>query len=206
MAAPTWNDKVSVVALTKVTNGNTARGTLNVSGLFGAYLFLRVARLSSTAPATGIIVRVRRILYDAGNSRDIPHPAVLAQFQDGTTAANLTTLSGAPSSPAVTLTSATGFAAGQAVAIVDSTGAPTRCEWQETSKISGTTLTMDRGLANGSIASGDTITNQALVLPPVWVDGTPNSGDIEVIFDYGPEANSSPVAVEAWAQTLSAVA
>lgn len=208
MATPSWSDKVSVVALARVTNGSKARGTLNLANKFGAYLFLRVGRLTSTAPATGIVVSVRRLLYDAGNSRDVPHPATLAQYQDTTTAANLTTLNGSPSHPAdaVTLTSATGFAAAQGVLITDSTSSPARAEWHRTSKIASTTLTFDRNMANASIASGDTITNQALVIPPIWLDGSPHANDVEVIFDYGAEANASHVVVEAFAQTLDSVA
>jgi hypothetical protein len=208
MATPSWSDKVSVVALTRVTNGNSARGTLTLTNKFGGYIFMRVGRLTNTAPATGIKCMIRRILYDSGNSRDIPHPSTLAVFQDGLTAANLTTLSATPTFPAsaVTLTTATSFAGDQSCCIVDSTSAPTRAEWQRSSKLASSTLTFDRNLANTSIASGDTITNQAFVMPPVWFDGTPNNGDIEVIFDYGVEANGSHVVVEAWAQTLDSVA
>ncbi len=205
MATPSWTDKVSVVTLQKVANGSSARGTLNLNNKFGAYLFVRVARLSSTAPATGMYIRARRYVYDGANSRDVPHPGAIANLQDTTTAANLTTLNNTPGSASVSLLSATGFAANQTVAIVDSTSSPTRCEFHQTSKLSGSTLTLDRNLANASIASGDTITNQALVFPPIWVDGGPNT-TIEVVFDYGAEANASPVAVEAWAQTLDSIA
>lgn len=207
MATPVWSDKVSIVALTRLTNGGVVRGTFNISSLFGGYVFLRVGRLSSTAPATGVNIFVRRILFDGGASRDIPHPATLAQFQDTLTAANLTTLNGSPSHPtaAVTLTSNTGFAGNQLVCVVDSTSSPTRAEWHRTSKLVSSTLTFDRNMANTGIVSGDTITNQALVIPPVWFDGTPNSGNIEIVFDYGLEANSSPLVVEAFGQTLTSI-
>lgn len=204
MAAPVWTDNVSVVAITKVSAAGSARGTLNLSGKFGAYIFCRVGRLTSTAPATGVKVYIRR--YGYTGSVDVPHPMPLAFFQDSTTAANLTTLNGSPSHPAaaVTLTSATGFAADQYVCITDSTSTPTRAEWHHTSKIASTTLTFDRNMGNTSIVTGDTITNQALVCAPIWVDGGPNT-NIEVVFDYGPEANASTLVVQALAQTLDSI-
>lgn len=207
MPSPSFTDKVTVVALTRVTNGSVARGTLDLTGKFGAFIFIRVGRLTSTAPATGIRVFVRRQLYDSSNSRDIPHPGALAVFQDTTTAANLTTLNGSPSHPAsaLTLTSATGFAGDQYVCITNSTSSPTRAEWHHTSKIASTTLTMDRNFANTSIANADTITNQSLVPAAIWVDGGPGATNIEVVFDYGPEANASHVVVEAWAHTYDQV-
>lgn len=210
MAAPTWNDAVSVVALAKVATGATQRGTLNVSNLFGGYLHIRAMRLSSSAPSNGIYILVRRILKGTpaggGAGVDIVHPQPLLQILDTLTASNLTTLNGSPTIPGatVTLTSGTGFAANQLCGIVDSTTTPTIFEVGRTSKISGTTLTFDRNLTNTALASGDTISNNALILPPVWVDGTPNSGDIEVIFDNGAEATVA-YAVECWAQTLSAI-
>jgi hypothetical protein len=207
MATPSWTDKVSIVSVTKVANGATASGTLDLAGLFGAYIFMRVGRLTSTAPATGIYIYIRRLLYNSGASADVPHPGALGIYQDSTVAANLTTLNGTPSFPtaAVTLTSATGFGGNQYVCITDNATTPTRVEFHHTSKVASTTLTMDRNLANTSIVSGDTITNNALVCAPLWIDGTPSSGNIEVVFDYGLEVNSSAVVVEAFAQTLNSI-
>jgi hypothetical protein len=205
MANPTWSDKVSVVAVQKVANGSTARGTLNLGSVFGAYIFARVGRLSTTAPTTGIYIRVRRYVFDSGNSRDIPHPTPLLTLQDTKTAANSTTISSLSAGPpgSFTLAATTGFGAAQTVCLVDSTTTPTRAEWHMTSKLSGSVLTLDRGYAN--ISSGDTISNQAMVAAPVWVDGGAGNTNIEVIFDYGGEASSSPVVVEAWAQTLNTI-
>lgn len=205
MATTVWSDKISVVAVQKVANGALARGVLNLTTDFGALLFLRIGRLTTTAPTTGITAKVRRFLYDQTNARDIPHPTALATFQDITTAANLTTLSGTPTFPGstVALTATTGMGSNQTVVIVDSASAPTRAEWHQTSLLSSSNLTMDRPLANTGIKSGDTITNQGLVLPPVWIDGGgTGQSAFEVIFDYGAEASASPVVVEAWAQEL----
>jgi hypothetical protein len=206
VAVASWSEKVSVVAVQKVSNGGTARGTLALGTAFGAYLFLRLGRLTATAPAVGCYARIRRFLRDNANSRDVPHPAPLALFQDGTVASNLTTISALTAGPpgSFTLATATGFAANQTVCLVDNATTPTRAEWHQTSKIATSVLTLDRAYAN--IASGDTITNNALVLPPVWVDGGVVSyTDFEVIFDYGAETATSPIVVEAWAQTLDSI-
>ncbi len=211
MAAPTWNDAVSIVAVAKVAAGATTRGTLNVQNLFGGYLYIRAMRLSASGPSVGITISVRRLLKGtpAGGTGgvDITHSQFLASFQDGTPSRNLTTLNGSRTIPGatVTLTTATGFAGGQFCGIVDSTTTPTIIEFGRTSKLVSTTLTFDRNLTNTALATGHTITNNAILVPPVWVDGTPNTGDIEVIFDLGLEATTA-YAVECWAQTLSAIA
>lgn len=205
MASPTWNDKVAVVTVQKVASGSSVRGTLNLTGLFGAYIFGRVGRLTTAAPSSGAYILVRRLLYDSGGARDIPHPSPLAEFQDVTTAAVAPTISSLSAGPpgSFTVSSATGLTGNLRVCLVDSTSSPTRAEWHRTAKIASTTLTLDRAYAN--ISSGDTLTTQALLLPPIWVDGTPTSTDIEVVFDNSLDTNSSHIVVEAWAQTLSAV-
>ena len=104
----------------------------------------------------------------------------------------------------VTLTSATGFAGNLTCCITDSTSAPTRCEFQQTSKIASTTLTFDRPLANAAIVSGDSISNSALVLPALAIDGGAGNTNFEVIFDNGLEATIAYV-VQAYAQTLNSI-
>lgn len=200
---PNWSDKVTIVTGQKLANGALVRGTFSLNGTFGGRVFIRCGRLTATAPATGVIIKMRNLLYDASNARDIPHSSEIARFQDTTTAANLTTISALTAGPpgSFTLASATGFAADQLVLLVDSASSPTRGEFQRTSKIASTTLTLDRGYAN--IASGDTITNFAITFGPIGMSGTPNSGDVELIFDYGQEANTSPLWVEAWGQVLT---
>lgn len=211
MAAPSWSDHVSVQALTKVTTGATQRATLNVQNKFGAYLFIRAMRLSSSAPSNGLYIAVRRILNGtpAGGAGtvDITHSKAILSVTDTTTASNLTTLSGAPTIPgaAVTLTTATGFAGNQHCGIVDSTTTPTVIEFGRTSKLATSTLTFDRNLTNTGIGNGATITNNAFILPPIEISGTPGSSEIEIIFDLGLETTVA-YAVEAWAQTLDSVA
>ena len=207
MAAPLWTDKVSIISVQKIANGGIARGTFTLTNYFGGYVFARIGRLSTTAPAVGISILVRRILYDSSNTRDIPHPGALATFQDTLVAANLTTLSGTPSFPTAVcaVTSATGMTGGNVCCIVDSATTPTRAEWCRISKNVTTTVTMDRNFANTAIVSGDTITNLALVLLPIWLDGGPNAGDVEVILDYGLESATSPVVAEVWGQALVSV-
>ena len=67
-------------------------------------------------------------------------------------------------------------------------------------------VVFDRNIANNSIVSGYWMTNQAMVPSPVWVDGTPGTAEIEVIFDYGAETANSPIIVQAFAQAMSGVA
>lgn len=211
MATPSWTDAVSVVALQKVATGAAVRGTLNIQNKFGAYLFMRAMRLSSSAPSTGIYIAVRRILHGTpaggGAGVDITHPKSLYSFQDGVTASNLTTLNGSPTIPGntVTLTTATGFDGAQDIGIVDSTTTPTVIEFARTSKLATSTLTLDRNLTNTGILTGATITNNAFLIPPIQVTGVPGTAEIEVIFDLGKETTVA-YAVEAWAQTLDSVA
>ena len=206
MATPSYTDNVSIISPTKVSQGSTSRGTLNIQNKFGAYIFCRIGRLSSVAPAVGASVFVRRIGYTG--SRDIPHAGALAQFQDSTTAANTTSISASISHPSgtCTLASGTGMGSNQYVVIVDSTTSPTTCEFHHTSKLASTVLTMDRNFANTSISTGYFVLNQALVLPPIYVDGAPNTGDLEVVVDYGSETATSPIIVEVFAQTLDSIA
>jgi len=211
MAAPSWSDHVTVQAVAAVATGATLRATLNVQNKFGGYLFIRAMRLSSTAPSNGLYIAVRRILNGtpAGGAGtvDITHSKELLAVTDTTTASNLTTLNGAPTIPGatVTLTTATGFAGNQQCGITNSTSTPTVIEFGRTSKLATNTLTFDRNLTNTGLGTGNTITNNAFLLPPIEIAGTPGSAEIEVIFDNGLEANVA-YAVEAWAQTLDTVA
>lgn len=211
MAAPSWSDAVSVVALQKLATGDTARGTLNVQNKFGGYLFIRAMRLSSSAPSNGLYVAVRRILNGTpaggGAGVDITHSKALLSTTDVTTASNLTTLNGSPTIPgaAVTLTTATGFAGNQHCGIVDSVTTPTVFETGRTSKLATSTLTFDRNLTNTGILTGATITNNAFLLPPIEISGTPGTAEIEVIFDLGLETTVA-YAIECWAQRLDLVA
>lgn len=211
MAAPSWTDAVSVVAAAKVATAATLRGTLNLTNKFMGVIFIRAMRCTAGTPGAGIYIEVRRLLkgtpFGGTAASDIVHPAVLSSFQDSTTASNGTTLAAGPvaNSSTIQLTSATGFAANQILGMCDSTTTPTILEFARSSKISTSTITFDRAMGNASIGNGNIVTNLAIVLPPIFIDGTPNSGDIEVIFDNGAEA-TVPYVVEAWAQTLDSIA
>lgn len=211
MAAPSWSDHVSVQACALVAVGASLRATLNVQNKFGAKLFLRAMRLSSSAPTNGLYMAVRRILNGtpAGGIGpvDITHPAAVWSSYDVTTASNLTTLNGAPTIPGnvVTLTTATGFAGNQICGITNSVSAPGVLEFGRSSKLATNTLTFDRPLTNTGLGTGNTITNNAFIPPPIEVVGTPGTAEIEVIFDNGLET-AVAYAVECWAQTLDSVA
>ncbi len=208
--APAWSAPVSVVSCQKVAANAVVRGTLDISGKFGALLFIRAMRLSSSTPAAGIIIGVRRnpsgTPFGGAGTVAIRHPGWLWNAQDSVTASNLTTLNGTPTVPGltVTLTSATGFAGNQLCAITDSTTTPTRFEVGHTTKIASTTLTFDSNITCTTIATGDTITNLAFVPAPIWIDGTAAASEIEVVFDNGLEGTIA-YAVECWAQTLNNV-
>lgn len=208
MAAPTWNDAVTVVALVKVNTASLTSGTFTLTNLFGGYLFIRAMRLSSSSPSVGIKVLVRRRLKGQPvgglGGVQINHPTPLWVGQDTTTASNLTTLNSGPTIPGstVTLSSATGFAGDQLCGIVDSTSSPTTFDAGRTSKISGSTLTFDSNLTNTGLANGFTITNNLFAPAPIWVDGTPNNGDIEVVLDNGLESTVA-YAVIVWGQKLT---
>ncbi len=188
-------------------NGNpTAPTTVNVSNVSNVNN-PTITTSSAHGLVTGDLVTIASVGGATGvngtfNVASVPSPTTFTitasapgAYTSGGTVAGVDT---------VTLTSATGFAGNQLVAITDSTSSPTRCSWRRTSKISSTTLTLDSPLSNSSIASGDTILNQCYLPPPYPVDGTPNPGNLEVIFDNGLESTVA-YAVEAYFQSLNSI-
>lgn len=210
MAAPSWSDGQRVLAPVKIAAGSQFIVRPAITDYFGAYLFIRAMRLSGSAPSNGIYIGVRRQLVGTpsggAGSVYVVHSNTVSAFQDTTAASNLTTLSATPGIPGniISLTSGTGFAAGQFCGIIDSTTTPGVIEFTRTSKISGTTLTLDRNLENTAIASGNTITNNAIIIPPIWLDGVQQQGDIEIVFDNGAETTVA-YAAEVWMQTLNSI-
>ena len=65
-ATPNWTDNVSVIAAATLAAGNKTRGTIDLRSKFGAFLFVRMGRKGSTAPASAIQVQVRRVLNNDG--------------------------------------------------------------------------------------------------------------------------------------------
>ncbi len=180
VGAPQWSEATRILAPTKVGVGATALARLQLPNYFQAYLFIRAMRCTNSSPSAGIYIAVRRIMYGTpsggAGSVDITHSQPLTSFNDSTTASNATTIALVPAIPGATLGlgSGTGMAANQLIGICDSTTTPTVFECGRTSKVSTATITFDRNLTNTALTTSDVVTNNAIILPPIAIDGTPN--------------------------------
>lgn len=193
---PTWADYVSVVASATLARGSTARGTLDLSAKFGAWLLLRIGRQGTTALTNGVDILVRRILNNSGT--EITHPGSVAGLNSGFTAALSTTCATSDSAsgqPVLNVASSTSFVAGDLILIG---GGTAREEWKRVSKVAAGVLTLDSNLEfTHTTAQADTVRSQAFCPPPVWM---PGGSRYEVIFDYGDDTAGESVTVEARAQ------
>ena len=201
---PSFTDTgTTVVAGATVANGATARGTIDLRSKYGAWLFIRVAWLGTTAPGTQALdILVRRTINNNGNE----HPGAVVSrkttVKNGSTITSIATNANS-SAGATTQTTAsawTGIVAGDIIFIGGNAGTVTgTAEWARVSKISGTTLTVDAPFI-GAHTSGDTVVNGSDCFAPMWLAG----GSVyEVICDYGANAAGSSVYFEALAATYN---
>ena len=83
---PNWTDasgsNIVVAAQAVAAAAASVRGTIDLRAKYGAYLFCKIGRLTTTVLAAGINVYVRRVLLNDAHGTNIPalHPTG-AQFQ-----------------------------------------------------------------------------------------------------------------------------
>ena len=196
-ATPNWTDNVSIIAASTLAAGNKTRGTLDLRSKFGAFLFVRLGRKGSTAPASAIQVQVRRVLNnDAAGGI---HPASPVPLAGSVSTGQATTVNAdsASGQSVLNVASVTNFAAGDVICIYDS--GFTRLEFQRVSKVSGSTLVLDDNLGyTHTAAQADNVTRIADVFPPIWLHG----GTLwEVVVDYGASGSGADYVVQVLGQT-----
>jgi hypothetical protein len=199
---PLFTDTATaVVAATTVAAGASARGTIDLRGKFGAWVFLRVGWLGTTAPGTAALdLLVRRTI----NNNGVGHPGAVVARQTSTGSGSTLTSQATNASSSIadtTLSSASNWTTvgihGSVVFIGGNSGTVSNYEWARVSKFATTTLTLDAPMKKAH-ASSDTVVNGADCFAPVWLAG----GSVyECIFDYGASTTGSSVYVEALATT-----
>lgn len=182
----------------------SVRGTLDLRGKFGAYLFCKIGRLTTTVLAAGINVYVRRVLNN-GAAGPALHP-IGAQFQSqlAVTVCPTVATSAAAGDKTLILSSGTSMAEADVICISDSGGTTfARTEFNIVSKVSSATLTLVNGLEYAHTSGqADIVSRLADVFAPMWLSG----GSLyEVIFDYSRSATGGSVVVMAHAQTYDSV-
>lgn len=202
---PVFLDYQSVVAAQTLALGATARGTLDLRSVFGAYLFVKLGRGGTTALTNSLTVRLSRVLNNDTAAAGSVHPVGAPLLASQTVAAAATTCATSDSNagqPALNVASVTGFAAGDTISIADAGGTTfTRWEFQRVSKTAAGVLTLDRNLAFTHTAAGaDLVRNKADVFAPIWCAG----GSLwECIFDYGNGGTGDTAQVQCMAQVYS---
>src|SRR5947207_341364 len=123
-ATPNWTDNVSVIAAATLAAGNKTRGTIDLRSKFGAFLFVRLGRKGSTAPASAIQVQVRRVLNNDGAGGI--HPASPMPLAGSVSTGQATTVNAdsASGQSVLNVASVTNFAAGHRRCLCDSSLTP----------------------------------------------------------------------------------
>ncbi|MGC8668552.1 MAG: hypothetical protein ACP5VE_10615 [Chthonomonadales bacterium] len=193
-----WTDNVAVLPATTLSYGGRLRATLDLRTKRGAFLFVRLGRKGTAAPASPIKTLVRRLLNNGGPGGG--HPAAFIALPDTSSAAGAATTVSADSLAGqnlLSVASIAGFALGDLVCIYDA--AYTRLEFGRISSIGASWLVMDAPLGySHTAAQGDGVSRLAELPPPVWLGG----GALwELVVDYGAAASGSDYAVQAVAQT-----
>lgn len=202
---PSWTDAIVVVAPTKIlAAGTPVRGTIDLRGKRGAYLFAKLGRLTTTVLATPINVHVRRVLNNGVTGTNIPfeHPTP-AQFQSQiavTVCPTVATNNQSAGSNSLDVSSGTSIVAGDIICISDSGGTTfARTEFKTVSKVTTNNLKLAEGLDYAhTTAQADIVSRLADVFSPIPLAG----GSLyEVIFDYSISATGGDVVVMAHAQS-----
>jgi hypothetical protein len=202
---PSWTDTgTTVLAPVALGRGNVKRGTIDLRGKFGAYLFLGVGRGGTTALTNGLNVEVRRMLNGGGIL--LPGAPHFAAVTDSVAAY------------AKQINNAGGYAAGTSTFATTGTGTPAAdedlCFWGFTSVQSdGTSLPNLEFLRVSLYSSPNLTVDAACKLAKIqselfankansWTVWCPGGCMYEVVFDYGDDAAGEAVAVVCYAQTF----
>jgi len=213
ITTPVWTDAVVVVAPQKVTPGTggtgVIRGTIDLRAKFGARLFLKIGRLTTTALAAGINVYIRPVFNNGtaggmvGNIAGAIHPTTFnLQSQTGTTVCpTVATTNRNAGDKIITLSSSASMTEGDVICISDSGGTTfTRTEFNIITRVSGSDIYLVNGLEYAhTTAQADIVSRLADVFSPLMLAG----GSLyEVIFDYTRSTTGGDVVVMAHAQTF----
>ena len=202
---PVWTDGIVVVPPTKLSAGGAGwvRGTIDLRGKNGAYLFAKLGRLTAVVLATPIDVYVRRVLNNGVVNTNLPftHPSA-PYFLSQVAVSTATTVStnAVAGDKTLVLAAGAGFVKGDAICISDSGLASFgRTEFNIVSKLVTNTLTLANPLNyDHTAAQADVVTR----LADVWAPIPLQSGSLyEVIFDYQVSATGGDIVVMAHAQT-----
>jgi hypothetical protein len=180
-----------------IAKGALARGTLDLTSEFGAWLMIAVGKGGTATFTAGAAVAIVPSIAQAGPSTHIHANSNLSRNQNLATVNGNTTCAtsdSAAGSSTLNVASVTGFSAGDLICIQDAGGGVTRLEFARISKTATGVLTLRNNLQYTHTAAGaDTVRNQADVFPRIWVPG----GDIiEVVIDYGAETNADSIVAE----------
>lgn len=172
-----------LLARTALTSGNTLRTILDLTGKYGADLWVLIGRQSTTAYGSNPPSVIIRPTYSTDTKR-VPGD-VYGRPCNSTTAVAPTLSSGITggSSTALALSAGTSFAADQIIAIETGTSS---VEFGRVSKVVSNTVTLDAPVA-ASHSSGVTVTNYAESM----YFSLPGGRQYEIIVDYG-NSSSGP--------------
>lgn len=213
VTTPVWTDAVVVIAPQKITPGTggtgVVRGTIDLRAKFGARLFIKIGRLTTTVLANAINVYVRPVFNNgtaggmSGNIAGALHPT-LADFQSQTAVTvcpTVATTNRNAGDRIITLSAATSMAEGDVICISDSGGTTfTRTEFNIINKVTGSDIYLVSGLEYAhTTAQADIVSRLADVFRPVLL---PGGSLYEVIIDYVRSATGGDVVAMAHAQTF----
>lgn len=200
---PVWTDAIEVVAAQKiVAAAASVRGTIDLRSKFGARLFCKIGRLTTTVLAAAINVYVRPVLNNGAVGTNIPftHPTgPTFQSQIAVTVCPTVATTAAAGDKTLELSSGTSMAEGDVICISDSGGTTfARTEFKIVSKVATNTLTLASGLDYAHTSGqADIVSRLADVFTPIIL---PGGSLYEVVFDYSRSATGGDVVVMAHAQ------
>ena len=206
---PVWTDAVVVIAPQKISAAAASvRGTIDLRTKFGARLFIKLGRLTTTVLAASINIYVRPVFNNGtagGMTNNIAgaiHPTIYdLQSQIAVTVCpTVATTDRAAGDKLITLSAGTSMAEGDVICISNSGGTTfTRTEFNIISKVSGADITLVNGLEYAhTSAQADIVSRLADVFRPIPLAG----GSLyEVIIDYSRSATGGDVVAMCHAQT-----
>ena len=157
--------QTNLLTLQELASGEVAIGTLNIDGMDGCKVYIRMGRLATTAFTAAVNFRVEVSPDNSGNRWE---PVTILSTQLGTSVAdqavNGTVAAGAR---IITMASTTGFVVGDVVYFDNTT--VLNSEWGRIKAVAANvSVTLEDVLANAQ--TGATVYDQAEIYAPVSVD------------------------------------
>lgn len=200
---PQFTESTIVAAQSLAVNANPApRGTIDLTGAYGAFLMLRVGFQNLTAWDDALAILIRPVL-GGGAGLNIHTGSNISKTLGLSAATARSTVSVNASIGDTSLTVADGslFAKKDLVMIQNGDLTFTRLEFARVSKKSGNVLYFDAPLRYAHTAvQADFVTSNAQTFPRLWLEG---GMKWEVVFDSGQATTGASVVVEAIATTYT---